>query len=198
VEFADAVRRRRMVRDFDPERPVAEDDLDAVLAAMVRAPSAGHTQGVTLLVLTAAADLAAFWGQEPAESGWLDGMRRAPVLITVWTSREAYLDRYTESDKGWTDRDPERWSAPYWYVDAGMSAQSGLLAVVDRGLGACFFGIPPGSVDRVRRHFGVPAEQLSVGVLSLGHPAPGELPSGSPLTRRTLSFQARVRKSTWG
>ena len=77
-------------------------------------------------------------------------MRAAPVVILVWTSQAAYLDRYAEPDKGWTDRDPGRWSAPYWFVDAGMASMAGLLAAVDAGLGACFFGVPADRVDAVR------------------------------------------------
>ena len=107
----------------------------------------------------------------------------APVLVLVWVSRNAYLDRYAEPDKGWSDRDEARWSAPYWYVDAGMAAQNVLLAAVAQGLGACFFGIPAQRISAVRAAFGVPADQLSVGVISLGHPAAGEQPSGSPRRR---------------
>ena len=53
-------------------------------------------------------------GRRPAnrDSRWLRGMRTAPVLILVWTSQEAYLDRYAEPDKGWTDRDLAHWPAP--------------------------------------------------------------------------------------
>ena len=109
-------------------------------------------------------------------------MRTAPVLILVWTSRASYLDRYAEPDKGWTDRDPERWSAPYWYVDAGMAVLAMLLTATDQELGACFFGIPAGRIERVRQTFGVPEDQLSVGVVSLGYPVPAAA-TGSP-TRR--------------
>ena len=41
------LRRRRMVRAYDPARPVPAEALDAVLAAALRAPSAGFTQGVS-------------------------------------------------------------------------------------------------------------------------------------------------------
>ena len=111
-------------------------------------------------------------------------MRTAPVLILVWTSQEAYLDRYSEPDKGWTDRDLAHWPAPYWYVDAGMAGMAALLCAVDQDLGACFFGVPTAQIPAVRAVFGVPDDQLSVGVISLGYPAPTERPSGSP-TRRT-------------
>ena len=85
-------------------------------------------------------------------------MRSAPALVLVWTSRAAYLDRYAEPDKGWTDRDPERWSAPYWFVDGGMAALAMLLTATDAGLGACFFGIPTRRIGAVRETFGVPAD----------------------------------------
>jgi nitroreductase len=202
VEFSEVVRRRRMVRRYDPERPVADELIDRLLAAALRAPSAGNTRGVSFLVLREPADVGAYWsvtaGPGPPDR-WLQGMRTAPLLILVWTSAEAYLDRYARPDKGWTDRDPDRWSAPYWYVDAGMAALSALLSAVDSELGACFFGVPPDRVGDVRRRFGVPEEQLSVGVLSLGHPAvagarqSGSSPAGRPAAERLHEGRWSVR-----
>ena len=51
MELADVLARRRMVRRYDPDVPVDPEALEAVLAAALRAPSAGFTQGVSLLVL---------------------------------------------------------------------------------------------------------------------------------------------------
>jgi nitroreductase len=196
MQFAEVVRRRRMIRSYDTARSVPADALDAILEAARRAPSAGLTQGVSLLVLSTAGR-ETFWRITADEdSSWLRGMRTAPVLITVWTSEEAYLDRYAEADKGWTDRDPARWSAPYWFVDAGMASMAALLSAVDHDLGACFFGIPADRIPAVREAFGVPTSQLSVGVISLGYPnlAPG---TGSP-TRRARKAQSEViHRGTW-
>jgi nitroreductase len=170
MEFGRVLRKRRMIRSYDEARPVPPDALEAVLAAALGAPSAGFTQGVSFLVLSSAAERETFWrATAEADSGWLRGMRSAPTLVLVWTSEDTYLDRYAEPDKGWTDRDPARWSAPYWYVDAGMSSMAALLAAVDHGLGACFFGIPFFGIPAVRDAFGVPPDQLSVGVISLGY-----------------------------
>jgi nitroreductase len=198
VELSEVLRRRRMVRSYDPTRAVPESAVDAVVAAALRAPSAGHTQGVSLLVLTDRADVDRYW-ELTARAGppdrWLRGMRTAPVLVSVWTSREAYLDRYAEADKGWDDRDPDRWSAPYWFVDAGMASMAALLAAVDGGLGACFFGVPPHRVAAVREAFGVPEEQLSVGMISLGYPSSGGPTGGS---RRTVPRRSgRVHRGVW-
>lgn len=190
------LRRRRMVRAY-ADRPVPGELLDPVLGAALRAPSAGFTQGVSLLVLTDEADRRRFWSiTAERESAWLRGMRTAPVLITVWTDERAYLDRYAAPDKGWTDQDPGRWSAPYWYVDAGMAVMAALLAAVDAELGACFFGIPPDRVAAVRAAHGVPAEQLSVGVLSLGYPAPGGS-VGSPGRRPRRDPAELIFRDRW-
>ncbi|MCW2810916.1 MAG: putative oxidoreductase [Friedmanniella sp.] len=199
MELTEVLRRRRMVRSYDPDRPVPAEDLEAVLAAALRTPSAGFTQAVSLLVLTAEVDRDAFWDDcAEGESRWLRGMRTAPVLVLLWTSAAAYADRYAEPDKGWVDRDLGRWSAPYWYVDAGMSALAALLSVVDRGLGGCFFGVPVDRVAAVRRRFGVPPDQLCVGVVSLGYPAPDVTPSGSPTRRPRRAADDLVHRSHWG
>lgn len=188
-----------MVRSYDPARPVPDEAVDRLLTAALRAPSAGHTQGVTFLVLRRPADVAAFWSATAgpgAPDRWLLGMRTAPVLVLVWTSPEAYLDRYARADKGWTDRDPARFSAPYWFVDAGMAAMAALLSVVDAELGACFFGVPPDCVGAVRDHFGVPEDQLSVGVVSVGYPTPALTgQSRSHLRRRPR--EERVHEGRW-
>ena len=51
MEFAEVVRRRRMVRNYDPDRPVPPDVVDRLLDHAVRAPSAGFAQGWGFLVL---------------------------------------------------------------------------------------------------------------------------------------------------
>jgi nitroreductase len=193
---------------------VPADALDAILAAALRAPSAGFTQGVSFLVLSSAAERNGFWhATAKADSGWLRGMRTAPVLVLVWVSEETYLDRYAEPDKGWIDRDSARWSAPYWFVDAGMASMAALLSAVDNDLGACFFGIPVNRIPAVRDTFGVPTSQLSVGVISLGYPArapemrpepvEGRAPkgpapiTGSPTRRPRKASAELIHRGTW-
>ena len=115
MEFQDVVRRRRMVRRFTDE-PVDPDAVDRLVRNAVRAPSAGFAQGWSFLVLTEPDDVARFWSATSPEqpersmSAWLAGMRTAPVLVVVLTSKDVYLDRYAEDDKGWADRDENRWA----------------------------------------------------------------------------------------
>lgn len=197
MQFAEVLRRRRMIRSYDAARSIPVDALDAILEAARRAPSAGFTQGVSILVLSTATDREIFWRiTADADSSWFRGMRTAPVLITIWTSEEAYHDRYAAADKGWTDRDPARWSAPYWFVDAGMACMAALLSAVDHDLGACFFGIPADRIPAVREAFGVPTSQLSVGVISLGYPTPAPA-MGSPTRRPRKAPSEAIHRGTW-
>jgi nitroreductase len=197
MDFADVLRRRRMIRSYDTARRVPPAAIDAVLAAALRAPSAGFTQGVSLLVLGSDAARETFWRlTSDTDTTWLRGMRTAPVLVLVWTSEETYLDRYAEPDKGWTDRDSARWSAPYWFVDAGMASMAALLSAVDQHLGACFFGIPADRIAVVREAFGVPTSQLSVGVISLGYPASAP-PMGSPTRRPRKAPTDLIHRGVW-
>ncbi len=179
------LRRRRMVRHYDATRPIPAAVRERLLSAALRAPSAGFTQGWGFLVLEEPVDRELFW-QVTADphrppDRWLAGMRSAPLLILCFSHRDAYLDRYAEPDKGWTDRDPGRWTAPYWEIDVGFAALLMLLAAVDARLGACFFGVPAPRVDEVRRAFGVPEAFHPTGVVSVGYPAPDHR---SPSLRR--------------
>lgn len=173
VELADAVRRRRMVRRFDPDRPVSPDTVTHLLGLATRAPSAGFTQGWDFLVLDGDEDRTRFWSTagNGVETEWSTGVCAAPVLIVCMSDPAAYLDRYAEPDKGWTDRDESRWPVPYWDTDTAMAAMLLLLGAVDAGLGALFFGVPPDRHEAVRAAFGVPSGRRLVGVVALGHEA---------------------------
>lgn len=188
MEFTEVVRRRRMVRNYDPDRPVPPAVIDRLLAHAIRAPSAGFSQGWGFLVLTEPADRARFWAatSDPAaDNRWLAGMRRAPLIVVTHSHKDAYLDRYAEPDKGWTDRDESRWPVPYWHIDTGMAALLILLTVVDEGLGACFFGIPPDRTMGYRSAFEVPEKVCPIGAITVGYPAPDRRSPSLKRGRRT-------------
>jgi len=192
VELSEAVRRRRMVRTYDPDRPVPREVVRRLLDLALRSPSAGHSQGRDVVVLADPADRARFWAAttDPAAApdGWLLGMRTAPVLVLWCSDPGAYRRRYAEPDKARAaaEREDADWPVPYWDVDTGMAAVVLLLGAVDEGLGACFFGVPPGRHDAVREAFAVPADRRLVGVVSLGWPAPDRRSPSLARGRRPL------------
>jgi FMN reductase [NAD(P)H] len=121
VEFRNVLSRRRSVRTY-ADRPVPRETLERITnAAVVRAPSAGFSQGLRLVVVTdpetrreiavAAAE------EELAAQGRPRWKAAAPVHVVVLTREDDYHDRYRQQDKlqitGGREID---WPAPYWYV----------------------------------------------------------------------------------
>lgn len=198
MEFHDVVRRRRMVRNYTAD-PVDPAVVDRALHNAVRAPSAGFSQGWAFLVLDTTDDVRRFWeasGYVEEPDAWLAGMMRAPVVIIPCSSKAAYLSRYAEQDKGWTDRDESRWPMPFWHMDAAMASLLILQTAVDEGLGACFFGVVPERDRHVRDAFDIPDDYDPVGVITLGHPAEGGA-KGSPSRRRRKPMEEVVHRGRW-
>jgi nitroreductase len=170
VELDDAIRQRRMCRDFTGE-PVDPAIVDRLVDRARRAPSAGHTQGWAWLVLEGPGK-EAFWsfGEDQERAG---GVAAAPVIVVPLVRPQAYLERYGEADKlgrGWDRLDG--WSVPYWWADSGGALTLLLLGAVQEGLGALFFALhsdPAPLLD----HLGVPPGWAPLGAVALGWPLPG-------------------------
>jgi nitroreductase len=199
MEFREVVRRRRMVRRFDG-RPPPRQLLDGVLGSALHAPSAGFAQGVDLVVLEGAEQVDWFWRVTTDPARWsapLGGRSGAPVVVLVLSGKQAYLDRYAEPDKAGLGLDAEAgWPVAYWDLDAAMAAMLLLLAAVDAGLGGWFFGVFHGE-QRLLSELGVPAGHRLVGAVALGHPAPGDRPTGSSVRRRRRTFDEVVHCGRW-
>src|SRR3546814_8622325 len=106
MEFADVVRRRRMVRRY-AETPVTPEIIDRMLEHATRAPSAGFSQGWALLRLdtdeVVARILRSTSPDPDASNTWLDGMRTAPVVIVPLSHKGIYRERDAGEEKT-TDR----------------------------------------------------------------------------------------------
>jgi nitroreductase len=200
MDFQDVVRRRRMVRSFEPT-PIPADVLDRVLQNALHAPSAGFTQGFAFLVLEGEEQAKRFWSVtfDNADRRRTFGYPRlldAPVLVIPLSSKQAYLDRYAEPDKGVYDRRESFWPVPYWHIDTGFAAMLMLLTAVDAGLGALFFGIFPEHLDGFRTEFGVPDTFTPIGAIALGYPAGDDARSPS-LDRGRKPLATVVHRANW-
>jgi len=186
-----------MVRNFD-EREVPPEALERLLASATRAPSAGFTQGWDLLVLEGPDQIGRFWTSSApsdggrARSGW-PGVLRAPLLIVPLSSEAAYRDRYSETDKSSSGLGAGVWPVPYWHVDAAFAALLVLLAAVDEGLGALFFGVsdPVG----LRAEFAIPDSYTPVGAIAVGYSL-ADRPSMS-VARGRRSLDQVVHRGRW-
>jgi nitroreductase len=199
MEFAEVLRRRRMVRQLADE-PVERAVLERIVAAARRAPSAGNSQGQRLVVVTDPAlrrrVAAACAEDEYAELGfgrWISG---CAAQFVPCVSEQIYHDRYREPDKVDDDGDEAAWPVPYWWLDIGATALLVHLAAIDEGLAAGFAG--PGDDDgaALRAALGIPRAFVPVGVIPVGRPLP-DTPSPS-LSRRRVPLDEFARWEGFG
>lgn len=197
MEFSEVLRRRRMVRNYTDE-PIEPLALERVARAALRAPSAGFSQGLALVIVTDAASrrrLADAAGEpEYVTRGFDPWISRAPAHIILSVSEEAYHRRYRMPDKVDEHGHEIDWPVPYWWVDAGAGLMAILLAAVDEGLAAGFLGAH--SIDDLRAILGIPAEYAPIGIVTLGHPAPDR--RSSSLDRGARSVEDVVHRERWG
>ncbi len=192
------IKKRRMARAFTSE-PVAPDAAHRILLAANRAPSAGFSQGYALLVLDQPEQLAQFWAllAEDRPDPRFDPVTKAPLVIVPLSCKDIYLDRYARPDKGWADRDEAHWPVPYWDIDTGFMALLMLLAAVDEGLGALFFGIFPEAMVPFREQFGVPGQYVPIGAVAIGHPDPAADQGGSSRVIKRRQLTGLVHRGRW-
>jgi nitroreductase len=177
MDFAEVMRRRRMVRNYT-EEPVPREVLERIVDRGRRAPSGGFSQGNRFVVVTepsTRACIAELAGEEKyvTAPGFEPWITRAPAHIVVAMREDDYHDRYTQPDKLEAAGGEEiEWRVPWWWVDAGKAIMLLLLAAIDEGLGAGLFGLVGDENDRLRELLGVPDDFEIVGVVTVGRPAP--------------------------
>ena len=193
MEFAEVMRRRRMIRSYQ-DVPLPEEAVERILRNALRAPSAGFSQGWGFLALTDAADRERFWAAV-GEPGTVNTMTNAPLVVVALSNKQVYLDRYAAPDKGWDDRSEAHWPVPYWDIDASFAALLMHLTAIDLGLGSCFVGILPEHIPAFKEAFGVPPEYHPVGFVTAGYPAP-DTPSPS-LRRGHRPLEEVVHRGRW-
>ena len=196
MEFSSVLAARRMVRNYT-SKEVDPDTLRQIAAAALRAPSAGNSQAIAVVVVTdddRRARIAALANEESyVAMGFDPWISRAPAHLVIAVSEQIYRDRYAEPDKLGPDGEQIEWPVPYWWVDAGASLMAVLLSAVDHGLGAGFLGVH--SLPDLSDLLDLPEHFQPIGVVTVGHPAPDRR-SGS-LDRPARSADSVIHHETW-
>lgn len=197
MEFSSVLAARRMVRNYTSQE-VEPRILDEIAAAALRAPSAGNSQAIAVVIVTGREQRAriASLADEAAyvEKGFDPWISRAPAHLVIAVSEQIYRDRYAEPDKLGPDGDEIEWPVPYWWVDAGAALMAVLLAAVNQGLGAGFLGVH--SLPDLSGLLGLPDHYKPIGVVTVGHSAPDRR-SGS-LDRPQRSPETVIHHERWG
>jgi len=172
MEFERLVRKRRMVRNFQP-KPIDRSTITRILDVAQRSPSAGFSQGWAYVVVTEG-NLKKKIGRIQGEEDFYAARRfhkfvsEAPVLIVVCTSEQLYHERYREPDKLKEDRTEIEWPVPFWYFDIGCACMLIFLAAVNEGLATAFTGVFRS--EEMKGLLDIPSHFHPVGVISIGYP----------------------------
>lgn len=185
MDLLDAIATRRSIRKFR-DAPVEPEKLRVVLEAVRQSPSWANMQCWRLVVVTDAAAKARIGELSYVESFFSPkgykanpakaGLALAPVVIVLCAdpARSGDLD-----------------GRPSYLTDAGIAAQSLMLAAHAQGLGTVFVGVF--QEGGLRDLLGIPAAIRVVGLFPLGYPAE-EKKSGPPrLPLEEITFSGR-----WG
>ena len=200
MDFADVIRKRRMIRDFDPV-PIPPETVEDILAAAQRGPSSGFTQGFEFMVFDGAEQTARFWAAMP----WLKvedtaGARRAPLIIVPLAHESAYVARYQTPEKAAIGRKTGAdFPAPYWYIDTAFAAMLILLSAVNNDLGGFYFSIGPTSreIPRFRDALNIPDVYYPIGAIAIGYSAESErIPPGRMDDRRRAA-ESIIHRGDW-
>ena len=163
VETWDAIRSRRNVRSYG-ERAIAPEDLDRILEAARRAPSAGNQQAWDFVVCTdreQLSQLARVW----RGAGHVAGSA-ATIALVAPTSDDARTRDLVQ-------------------FDLGQATMSVMLAAADLGIGSAHAGV--GDQELARRLLGFPEGRFCALLITLGVPAdrpltPIQRPNRRPFT----------------
>jgi nitroreductase len=171
VETWDAIRSRRNVRSYD-QRAIAPQELDRILAAGRRTPSAGNQQPWDLVVCTDREQLARLAGVGPA-AGHVAGSAAAIALVAP-RSDDAQLRDLIQ-------------------FDLGQATMSIMVAAADLGIGSAHAGVH--DQELARRLLGLPGDRFCALLITLGTPADRPLTPVERPDRRP--FDDVVHRGHW-
>jgi nitroreductase len=171
VETWDAIRARRNVRDF-ADRPLGPGDLDRILEAGRRAPSAGNLQRWDFVACTDRSQL------QELSRVWRGAghVARSAATIALVAPR---------SDDAHTRESIE--------FDLGQAIVTMMLAAADLGIGTSHAAVA--DQDLARSIMGFPEDRYCAWLITLGHPGDRPLRPIAHPNRRP--FEEVVHRDRW-
>lgn len=147
METWDAIRARRNVRTYQ-DRPIAASDLDRILEAGWRSPSASNRQPWDFVLVNDRSQL------QELTTVWMGARHLAEAAAAVvMTLRQPEEERYLAIDQ----------------YDLGQATMAMMLAATDLGIGSGHSAI--GDQQACRRILGIPEDRICAYMFALGYPA---------------------------
>ena len=171
METWDTIRARRNVRAYQ-DRPIPVGDLERILEAGRRSPSASNRQPWDFVLVTDRSTL------QELSKVWTGARHLAQAAAAVvMTLRQPEEDRFVTIDQ----------------YDLGQATMAMMLAAADLGVGSGHSAIA--DQEACRRLLGIPEDRICAYMLALGYPADRPLAPISRPARR--AFDEGVHRERW-
>lgn len=192
-DFAKLAFTRRSIRKFD-DKDIPIEDVEQIIRIAVSAPSGCNSQCWRFLAVT---DKKIIKKMEAAvieetekileiskkkiSSKYLETKRKmvgffakAPVVIAVFMTKIDFYDSILVSalkDHGYNEEDMMKLYSNYDLLSIGAAIQNLLLAVHDKGYGACCMNEPAIASERINEILKIPPGQRFISLIPIGIPA---------------------------
>ncbi len=194
----DVILNRKSVRVYEP-RPISEEAKQVILAAALRAPTAGNMMLYSIIEVTdqAAKDtLAETCDHQPF-------IAKAPLLLLFLADYQRWFDYFMWSgveqlcqQRGEPLRKPEEGDLLLACCDALIAAHTAVIAAESLGIGSCYIGDIMENYEVHRELFDLPPRALPICLLCFGYPT--EQQKSRPMTPRFgaqfIVFEDRYRR----
>jgi nitroreductase len=194
----DLIARRRSVRTY-AERALSRADKDTILAAALRAPTAGNLMLYTILEIADQAlkdRLAETCDHQPF-------IARAPYVLIFLADYQRWFDIYTWAgvearcaELGRDYRKPQEGDLMLACADALIAAQNAVIAAESIGIGSCYIGDIAENYEIHRNLLGLPPYTFPAAMLCFGYPADPDptVPQSPRYDRRFIVHTDRYRR----
>lgn len=173
MEFSKLVKKRRSIHHFTADE-VSHEDLTYILEAARWAPSAGNSQPWRFIIIRKSENIHKVWetttgiefpvsSRKSVHVTPQNFIKKAPALIVVCTDKRAYQGKQSSIHANL-----------YCIQDSANATMNLLLAVTDRGLGACWVGMF--REEALKDVLNLPPRIKPVAVIPLGHTKSKEKP----------------------
>lgn len=191
--FLDLARSRRSIRKFT-KKEIPAEDLEYFIQAAVSAPSGCNsqcwrfvavkdretiTQIKTVVIQKIEAVLAVkrhelteeYWAAKRKAAGFF---ATAPLVVAVFMTKAKFFDPNLIAalkEQGYDEAGIIRLYANYDLLSVGAAIQNMLLAIHEKGYGACWMNEPAIAGAEINRILGIPSDERFISLIPVGYPA---------------------------
>lgn len=153
MDFFEVIKKRHCVRKFDPKKAVDENDLEKIIDAGKRAPSAGGFYPTKFNVAKSQKEKDKILECIPERMRWAAD---ASAIIVIWSDPKESIAQYGNRAKDL-----------YIIQDAAAAAENIFLTVTALGLATCWIGTF--NDEKLKKALGLKNNQLPFVIMPVGY-----------------------------